>query len=137
LQKADVGLSESKENVMADFMLLIKGGDPVRPLSPEEMQQNMQKWGAWMKRLAEAGHLKGGAPLEKGGKIVMGPKGVVTDGPFPEVKDLIGGYLVLQAKDADEAAMMAQGCPIFDETQHQNPKTIASLEIRALGKMEM
>ncbi len=122
---------------MADFMLLIKGGDPVRRLSPEEMQQNMQEWGGWMKRLAEAGHLKGGAPLEKGGKIVMGPKALVTDGPFPEVKDLVGGYLVLQAKDLDEAAMIAQGCPIFAESQLQNPKTPASLEIRLLGKMEM
>ena len=120
---------------MADFMLLIKGGNPDHRLSPEEMQQDMQKWGEWMDRLAKAGHLKGGAPLEKGGKLVTGPKAIITDGPFPEVKDLVGGYLLLQAKDVDEAAMIAQGCPIFGETQHQNPNVPASLEIRPIGKM--
>ena len=116
---------------MADFMLLIKGGNPDHRLSPEEMQKDMQKWGEWMDRLAKAGHLKGGAPLEKGGKL---PREFQRR-EFRAVKDLVGGYLVLQAKDVDEAAMIAQGCPIFGETQHQNPNVPASLEIRPIGKM--
>ena len=59
----------------------------------------MQKWGYWIKGLAEAGKFKGGEPLGKEAKVVKGTKKIVTDGPFAESKEMIGGYLIVTAGD--------------------------------------
>nr|UXE44588.1 hypothetical protein Hi04_10k_c2651_00032 [uncultured bacterium] len=98
---------------MNDYVLLYRGAD--RGGSPEEMQQRMQKWIAWMKDLAEQGHLKDrGHPLERRGKTVRGRQKSVTDGPFAEAKDAIGGYTLIQARDLDQAVDISKGCPIFE-----------------------
>jgi len=98
---------------MNDFLFLYRGGQ--RPTgTPEQMQNTMQKWMNWMKELGEKGAIKDmGHPLEQSGKIVKAHK-AVTDGPFAEAKDLIGGYTLVQAKDITEAAELTSGCPIFD-----------------------
>jgi hypothetical protein len=84
-------------------------------MSPEQMQQRMQKWMNWMKDLGAKGHLKDqGNPLEDGGKVVKGKSKTVTDGPYAETKDVIGGYTLIEAKDINEAAELSKGCPIFD-----------------------
>jgi hypothetical protein len=82
--------------------------------TPERAQQNMQRWMAWMKELDAKGHLKDrGQPLEQTGRIVRGQQKTVTDGPFAETKDVIGGFSVVEAKDIDEAVSLSQGCPIL------------------------
>ena len=98
---------------MSEFLYLYRGGDS--SASPEEMQQTMQKWTAWMKALGDSGNLKAiGNPLEPGGKVVKAKQKAITDGPYAEAKDLVGGYTLVEAKDINEAAELAQGCPIFD-----------------------
>jgi hypothetical protein len=98
---------------MNDYLFLYRGGQ--RPTgSPEQMQNSMQKWMAWMKELGDKGHIKDmGHPLEQSGKVVKAHK-TITDGPFAEAKDLIGGYTLVQAKDIAQAAELTSGCPIFD-----------------------
>jgi hypothetical protein len=97
---------------MAEFLYLYRGGES--PKSPAEGQEVMQKWMAWMKELGEKGYLKAvGSPLEKTGKLVSGKQKVVSDGPFAEAKDVIGGYTLVTAKDIDEAVEASKGCPIF------------------------
>lgn len=101
---------------MADstFLYLFRGGaDPTR--SPEEMQRNMQKWTTWVEVLAKEGHLQGGQPLEFGGKVLTGKSKPVTDGPFAEAKDVVGGYLLVTARDINQATELARGCPVFDD----------------------
>jgi hypothetical protein len=98
---------------MADFMYIFRGSQPGLG-SPEEMQQHMQKWQVWMKELSQKGQFKSGDPLEASGKVLKGTKKVVTDGPFAEAKDLVGGYLVVKADDLEGAAEIAKGCPIFE-----------------------
>jgi hypothetical protein len=96
---------------MSEFIYIYRGGD--RPSSPEEMQKVMGAWMTWMKDLREKGCLKdAGHPLDRTGKVVHPGKNV-TDGPFAEAKDLIGGYSVVEAKDAAHAAELAHGCPIL------------------------
>ena len=98
---------------MSEFLFLYRGGDSSG--SPEEMQQNMQKWVAWMKELGDNGHLKAiGNPLEPGGKVVKGKQKSITDGPYAEAKDLVGGYSLIEAKNLNEAAEVSKGCPVFD-----------------------
>jgi hypothetical protein len=100
---------------MSEFIYLYRGGDSAGSASPEEMQKTMQKWMTWMKQLGEQGHLKAiGNPLEPTGKVVKGKHKTITDGPFAEAKDLVGGYTIIEAKDIDEAAELAKGCPHFD-----------------------
>jgi len=98
---------------MNEYVFLYRGAD--RGGSLEAMQQRMQKWLAWMKDLAEKGHVKEqGHPLERSGKLVKGRQKTVMDGPFAEAKDLIGGYTLVQAKDLAQAADLTAGCPIFE-----------------------
>lgn len=98
---------------MAEFVYLYRGGEP-RPSSPEAQQQIMQKWMVWMKELADKGHIiDRGQPLERTGKIVRG-KGLITDGPFAEAKDVIGGFTLVKADDVAQAAELAKGCPILE-----------------------
>ena len=98
---------------MKDYLFLFRGGE-MNKLSPEEVQKHMQKWGSWIKNLADAGKFKGGEPLGDESRVVKGTKKVVTDGPFAESKELVGGYLIITAKDLNEATEMAKDCPIYE-----------------------
>ena len=99
---------------MAEFVYLYRSA--ARPArSPEQAQQEMQRWMTWLKDLTEKGHVKDpGHPLERSGKLVAGRSRAVTDGPFAEAKDVVGGYTLLQADDLAQATSLAAGCPIFD-----------------------
>jgi hypothetical protein len=113
--------------IMSEFMYLFRGGAPAG--SPEQIQQHMQKWVGWIKELTEKGHIKSpGNPLDRTGKVVGGPKShkTVTDGPYAE-KDVVGGYLVVEAKDIAHAVEVSSGCPIFD--------TGGLVEVRPIMKM--
>ena len=62
-------------------------------------------------RLKDEGKCAGGNPLEREGKIVSGRNKVVSDGPFAESKETIGGYFLLTVGSMDEAVAIAQQCP--------------------------
>jgi len=98
---------------MSEFVFLYRGGE--RGRSPEQWQQSMQKWSAWMKQLTEKGHIQHpGHPLERSGKLVKGKQKAVTDGPFAEAKDVVGGYTLVEARDLEHAVEISKGCPIFE-----------------------
>jgi hypothetical protein len=98
---------------MGAFVYLYRGGE--RPDSPQAGEQEMQKWVAWLQELDQKGHIKDrGQPLDRAGKVVRGKQKVVTDGPYAESKDLVGGYTLVEAKDLAQAAELSKGCPIFD-----------------------
>ena len=100
---------------MEKFMLIFHGGSDVAPemRAPEAMQAHMQKWFAWIEELRKEGRYAGGEALEPKGKYVSGPKKIVTDGPFAEGKELIGGYFIIEAKDMGDALNVANGYPDF------------------------
>ena len=100
---------------MSQYVYLYRGGERDFEQSPQRMQQMMQKWMTWLKELGEQGHLKDqGQPLERAGKIVKGKQKSVTDGPFAEAKDVIGGFSIVEARDLDQAVQLSKGCPIFE-----------------------
>ncbi len=100
---------------MSQFLYLYRGGRNGNP-SPEQAQQIMQKWMTWLKALGDQGHLKDqGQPLEPGGKLVKGKSKAVTDGPFAEAKDIVGGFTLVEARDINEAVELSKGCPILEE----------------------
>ena len=97
---------------MAKFMFVYR--EPkmdMSSVSPEEMQQVMQKWMTWIKGAMDSGWMvEAGDALQPQGKVVKGDS-VVTDGPFAESKELVGGYSMVEATDLDAAAKLAEGCP--------------------------
>ena len=94
---------------MSQYLFLYRGGE--RPSSPDEAQKIMGKWSAWLKELSTRGIVKDpGQPLERAGKLVKGK--TVTDGPFAEAKDVVGGYTLVEARDLDHAVEISFGCPI-------------------------
>lgn len=112
---------------MSEYLFLYRGPS-ASSASPEQMQQIMQKWLAWFKDLGEQGHIKNpGQPLETAGKVVQGTAKSVHDGPFVETKDLVNGYTLIEAKDLDQAAQLAKGCPILERD--------GSVEVRPIRKM--
>ncbi len=99
-----------------------------RPSSPEEMQRQMKAWMDWIDRLKQESHLVAtGDRLSATGKVVRGKSKSVTDGPYVEAKDTIGGYLVVEAADLDQATALAHGCPVLDAG--------GSVEVRPISSM--
>ena len=113
---------------MSEYVFLYRGGE--RGRSPELAQQIMQKWMAWFKELAEKGHIKDrGLPLERTGRLVKGKQKTVTDGPFAEAKDVVGGYTLIEARDIEQAVDLSKGCPIFEVD--------GAVEVRPVMKLDM
>jgi hypothetical protein len=97
-------------------MYLFRGNPTAyQSLSPEQMQQALQKWMDWKDTLEKSGNIKQfGERLDGTGKVVRGKAKTVTDGPYIEVKDFIGGYMLVEATDIDQAVELAKGCPVLE-----------------------
>ena len=93
-------------------MLLYRSDEWYNRLSHEELRKLMNQNKAWIERLTAQGKAKPGRALERRGAIVSGTNGrFVTDGPFAESKEAIGGYLVLDVDTMEEAIAIAQSSP--------------------------
>jgi hypothetical protein len=113
---------------MSDFAFLYRGRNT--NASPEQMQKTMEKWRAWFKQLGEQGHLKDiGHPLESGGSVVRTQQKTVTDGPFAEAKDVVGGFSIITARDLQQAVELSKNCPILDAG--------GSVEVRPIQALNM
>jgi hypothetical protein len=101
---------------VSEFVFLFRATEAERReamSTPDRAQQSLQAWLDWMRQLDAGGHLKDrGRPLEHGGAVVRGRKKVVTDGPYAETKDLLLGFIVVEARDLDEAVTLASACPL-------------------------
>jgi len=94
------------------YMLLYRSDEWYNRLSHEELQTLMDQNKAWFERLTAQGKAEPGRALERRGAIVSGKnRRFVTDGPFAESKEAIGGYLVLDVETIDEAIAIAQSSP--------------------------
>jgi hypothetical protein len=100
-------------NEKQEYLLLFRGTNSwYKDLSPEELQQTMGQIKTWFEGLTAKGLVKGGQPLASEGRTVSGKGGrTVSDGPFAESKETIGGYTIVLADSLDEAVKIAQGCP--------------------------
>lgn len=103
------------QNVASEYLLLFRGPHWDKGLSPEELQVVMDKVMAWFGGLQEQGKVKGGQPLGAEGKFISGKNGrTIADGPFAESKEAVGGYLLLQANDLNEAVAIAKSNPTLE-----------------------
>jgi hypothetical protein len=96
---------------VAKFLFVYRGaGETVASMTPEEKQQHLQRWEKWIgEGLTSGWMLDPGDGLTREGRVV-GAR-VVTDGPFVETKEVVGGFSIVQADTLDAAAQLAKGCP--------------------------
>jgi hypothetical protein len=99
---------------MAKFLFIYRSGKDSRStMTPEEMQQILEKWKTWITEgLRKGWMLDAGDGLKPEGRVVNAKK-VVTDGPFAEAREILGGFSIVQAATLDAAAELAKGCPVF------------------------
>ncbi len=100
---------------MASFMFLLHDNTSMpEDLSAEDVQGVIEEYLAWRKEVANEGKLIGGEKLtDDGGRhLAMSDGGIrVTDGPYAEIKEALGGYFAIKAADYDEAIEIAKTCP--------------------------
>jgi hypothetical protein len=116
---------------MSEFVYLFRAseeGQQEAMGTPERAQKSMQAWLTWIRELEANGNLKErGQPLDRTGKVVRGAQKTVTDGPYVEVKDLVAGFIVVEARDLAHAVELAAGCPMLAGG--------GSVEVRPVMKM--
>ena len=100
---------------MKEFVLLFR-----RPelddvyIDPEKIEAYRQKWNDWVNGFSVEVNLSSiGFGLAEDGKILK-PSGVITDGPFVELKEKLGGLAIVKAENLDEATTLAHGCPVLE-----------------------
>jgi len=120
------GNTRERELHMTKFLFVYRrGSDIANKMTPEEMQQHMQKWHTWIGEGLQKGWMVApGDALKQEGRVVNA-KRIVMDGPFVESKEIVGGYSIIQADTIDAAAELAKGCPAL--------LTGGSVEIRPLA----
>jgi hypothetical protein len=115
---------------MQEFLLIFRR-DVVNndtSLSPEQMQAMMKPWQDWMGSIAAQNKLvSSGNRLEADGKVVK-PNNIITNGPYVEIKEAIGGYIIVRENSLDEAAELSKNCPIL--------QVGGNVEVRALIRMD-
>lgn len=101
-------------SAVSPYLLLFRNAGPESHahLTPEQKTARAKQWNDWVAGLVAQGKLQHGHPLGLGGRVVAGANGErVTDGPFAEAKEVVGGYLFLTVADIDEATAIARQCP--------------------------
>ncbi|MBL8237127.1 MAG: hypothetical protein JNM66_06900 [Bryobacterales bacterium] len=104
---------------MNEYLLILH--DPAdsafSEMSAEEMQGIIARYGQWAGEMASRGKMRGGNKLEDGtARHLTGKAGAATvlDGPFPETKEVVGGYFLIAAESYEEAVELASSCPHLD-----------------------
>ena len=116
---------------MKEYLFLFRGGNSsLAAQSAEEKQCHMQNWIDWMGGLAKDGHLIGAQPLNSTGKQITGRSKIVSDGPFIEGKEMVGGYLICKAESYDRAVEISKDCPILEFED-------GKVEVREIQELKM
>lgn len=99
---------------MKEYMLIFRHEDGTKIASPEQMQIWMKATMDWLKGIADQGKFDGrGQGLFFDNAKVVHHGGVVTDGPFGEIKETLGGYVIVKADSVEEAVEFAKGSPVL------------------------
>jgi hypothetical protein len=115
---------------MSEFLLVFRRDyvSNETSMSPEQLQSMMKPWQDWIGNIAAQNKLVDqGNRLASEGRVLK-PGNVITNGPYVEIKEGIGGYTIVRASSIDEAAELSKGCPIL--------MIGGSVEIRPVVPME-
>jgi len=113
---------------MKEFLLVFRAHSNGTQPSPEQMQASMKQWQNWLGSIAAQDKLvNSGNRLASEGKVVK-PDNVVTNGPYVEMAEAIGGYSIIKANTLEEAVEISKGCPILSVN--------GNVEVRAIVPMD-
>jgi hypothetical protein len=98
---------------MEEYMLILRHQDGTKIASPEQMEIWMKQTMDWIGGIAAQNKFVEGIGLPFDGARVVHHNGVVTNGPFGEIKETIGGAMIVKADSYEEAAEFAKGCPVL------------------------
>ena len=114
---------------MDEFILILRHEDGKKIASPEQMQIWMQQTMDWIAGISAQGKYVGGNGLVFDNSRVVKHHDVVTNGPFGDIKETIGGYMIVRATSIDEAVSFAKGCPVLQGEGN-------SVEVRKIAQHE-
>ncbi|MES2003849.1 MAG: YciI family protein [Bacteroidota bacterium] len=112
---------------MDQFMLIFRHEDGSKIASPEQMQAWMKQTMDWIGGIAAQNKFVSGTGLPFDDSRVVWHNHVVTNGPFGDIKETIGGYVIVKAESADEAVEFAKGSPVLQGEGN-------SVEVRRIAK---
>ena len=97
---------------MPQFVLMLRDAGFPAGISPEEIQSIIERYGAWMQKVRATGQKL----FDGEGRVIVKKDGgvAVTDGPYAESKEVLGGYMLIDAKDYDDAVRLCNDCPHLD-----------------------
>lgn len=101
---------------MEEYALIMRHEDGTKIASPEQIQQWMQQTMDWIGSIAAQNKFVSGTGLPFDSATVITKKNgnvVVTNGPFGDIKETIGGFVVVKANSVEEAVEFAKGCPVL------------------------
>lgn len=109
---------------MQEFMMIFR----MAPLAdaqptPAQMQESIKHWQNWIGGIAAQDKFVSTNQLGFSGKTLK-PGGLITDGPYAEIKEIVGGYIIVKANDLDEAVQLAENCPILHVGGHVEVRDI-------------
>jgi hypothetical protein len=109
---------------MTEFMMIFRNDyNPSFKPSPEQMQASIKQWQDWIGGIAAQGKFISTNRLGFEGKTLK-PNNVIADGPYAEVKEIVGGYILVKANSIDEAMKLAEGCPILNIGGHVEVRNV-------------
>lgn len=112
---------------MKEFMLVFRHLDGSKVASPEQIQIWMKQTMDWIGTISAKNKFVGGNGLQFENAKIVGHNNVVTNGPFGQIKETIGGYIIVKADSVDEAVEFAKGSPVLQGEGN-------TVEVRQLAK---
>ena len=112
---------------MEQYALIMRHEDGNKVASPEQIQTWMKQTMDWIGGIASQGKFVSGTGLPFDNSRVVRPKNIVTNGPFGDIKETIGGFIVIKATSVEEAVEFAKGCPVLQGEGN-------SVEVRRIAK---
>lgn len=114
----------------SQYLFVFRNNTRVPDPSPKEMEAIYAQWFTWIGAMAKQGQYASGDPLDDHGKVLRGSGGKrVHDGPFVEGKEIVSGYLIVNAPTLAAASRLARGCPIYARG--------GSVEVRRIEHIDM
>ena len=98
---------------MQEFILIMRHQDGSKVASPDQMQEWMKQTMDWIGGIAAQNKFVSGTGLPFDGAKVVQSNKMVTNGPFGDIKETIGGFIIVKAESIDEAVEFAKGSPVL------------------------
>lgn len=110
-------------------MMIFRSSDnPNVTPSAEELQSSVKKWQDWIGGIAAQGKFVSTNRLGFEGKTLQS-NNIITDGPYTEVKEIVGGYIIVKADHLNQAMELAKGCPVLDIGGNVEVRDIMSIDL--------